>query len=259
MERRDALVEHARQHVHHVCGVAVGVQTGGHDVGAEKRDDELQWREGAAALEQVEMMKVGRRREAVAGLDLQGGRAAGDDLRVGSRQMVEQRLVRSIAGGQDAGPDAAAASRDVRERCAREPVRVLRVTLAREQGVGVALDEAGQDGAPGRVERGRAVVPVAQHRLRIAGGDDRAVAHGHRTVGKRVEHALFLAPAGTAAIQYAHELSGVDDVEVGHPACSRAPLGVLAASSPASPPVRRPALSLRPAYCRTRSAGPEKS
>ena len=92
-------------------------------------------------------------REAVAGLDLDGAHAVGQQLFEARRGLREERVFVGLARGAHRGDDAAAGLRHLFVAGAGQPHRELVGALAAVDQVRVAVDQAGRD------ERAAAVVP----------------------------------------------------------------------------------------------------
>ena len=155
--------------------------SGGHGVGAEEAGadaDRALSRDGAGDAEHAEL---GVAVEAVAGLDLDGGHAFGDQgVDAGEGTGEERRLV-GLAGGADGGHDAAAGAGQLLVGGAFEAHLELAGAVAAEDHVGVAVDERRGDEAAGEVALGQAAAAEVGGG---ADGGDAAVLDGNGGVGE---------------------------------------------------------------------------
>jgi hypothetical protein len=168
--------------------VRVGIVAvlGGHGVRREEGgDDGLGAGVGEAAGRAQELQLVGRG-EAVAALDLDGGRAVAEHGREEAGRAFDEGVFGEGPRGADGVQDATAGLQDLQVVGALQAEGELVGAVAAEDGVRVGVDEAGEDGAAGGVDDAR-VGGDLDGRADVGGradGEDAAVvADGHGAVG----------------------------------------------------------------------------
>jgi hypothetical protein len=98
---------------------------------------------GRQPLDRAQHLQFGVEVETVAALDLGGRRAAGEHLGKPRPRRGDQLRLRSLPGRADGRQDAAALRGDLGVSGAAEPAPQLLAAIAREHGVRVTVDEAG--------------------------------------------------------------------------------------------------------------------
>ena len=216
VEGRDPLRLHRGQCLQHRRRVRAGVDSGGHDVSAEKRHDESERRQRTARIQQLELVKLVIGSQAIAGLDLERRHARREDPLIGRTEGLEQLVVGGPAGREHRRPDASAGGGDLGERRPVEPQLILDMPVTGEQRVRMTLDQPRQDRHPDGVQDRDVLAPLAQHLRGRTDRRDGAVADRDGAIRDQVQLALLGAAARTAAVGDARELCSVDDVEVFH-------------------------------------------
>ena len=204
----------------------------------------------AEAPRHAQLLALVFEREAVAGLDLDGADAVGQQLFEPRRGLREERVFVGLARGAHRGDDAAAGLRHLFVAGARQPHRELVGALAAVDQVGVAVDQARRDeGAAAVVPRQRGVLRPARRRARRSRRMRALLDHdgGHRPAPASARRSGAQAQAGPQA--------------VGGGRCVEGFIGCSQGSSDAAPPAaRHPASTASlasPAACRpTTRPGP---
>ena len=207
-EARQAFLGHGGQHLlADAADVAVRVvrQLGSDRVGAEEGRNQLERGVRGDAADGAQAFELGVQVQPVAALGLEGRRAALDEPRRPDAQPRDQLVLGRLAHGVHAREDAAALGRDLLIALAlRAQLEVLEPRRG-EDGVGVAVHEAGEDHAAPHVQDPRL------ERLRVAA--DQVVRAGRDDLAVLDEHRAHAAQAGLGHLCAAPRAGGADEGE----------------------------------------------
>ncbi len=128
----------------------------------------------------------------------------------------EQGGVGGGAGLPDGGADAAAGGRDFGIGGAQRALLEFAGAIAREDGVGVGIDEAGEHNAPEGVDDFGVEREGAADVGARTDGDDAAVADAHGAVGDDADFAQLGAGARAGRAGEGQKLPAVENGKVGH-------------------------------------------